>query len=83
MDYTDEEFYMLALSLMDEFTAYQKVKMLEEKGSAEAFFHDSGKTEFYPHTRRQQIQNVIKNADMECELMAKNNIHAIFAKNIE
>ena len=31
MDYTDEEFYMLALSLMDEFTAYQKIKMLEEK----------------------------------------------------
>ncbi len=83
MDYTDEEFYMLALSLMDEFTAYQKIKMLEEKGSAEAFFHDSGKTEFYPHHRRQQLQNVIKNADMECELMAKNNTHAIFAKNIE
>lgn len=83
MDYTDEEFYMLALSFMDEFTAYQKLKILEEKGSAEAFFHDSGKTEFYPHTRRQQIQNVIKKADMECELMAKNNIHATFAKNIE
>ena len=83
MDYTDEDFYMLALSFMDEFTAYQKVRMLEEKGSAEAVFLDLGKTEFYPHHRRQQIQNVIKNADMECELMAKNNIHAIFAKNIE
>ena len=83
MDYTDEEFYMLALSLMDEFTAYQKIKMLEEKGSAEAVFLDLGKTEFYPHHRLQQIQNVIQNADMECELMAKNNIHAIFAKNIE
>ena len=83
MDYTDEEFYMLALSLMDEFTAYQKIKMLEEKGSAEVVFLDLGKTELYTHHRRQQIQNVIKNADMECELMAKNNIHAIFAKNIE
>ena len=83
MDYTDEEFYMLALSLMDEFTAYQKVKMLEEKGSAEAVFLDLGKTELYTHHRRQQIQNVIKHADMECELMAKNNLHAIFAKNIE
>lgn len=81
MDYTDEEFYMLALSFMDEFTAYQKVKMLEEKGSAEAVFLDLGKTEFYPHHRRQQLQNVIKLADSECELMVKNNIDAIFAKN--
>ena len=83
MDYTDEEFYMLALSFMDEFTAYQKVKMLEEKGSAEAVFLDLGKTELYTHHRRQHLQNVIKNADIECELMAMNNIHAIFAKNIE
>ena len=83
MDYTDEEFYMLALSILEGLTPYQKIKMLEEKGSAEAVFLDLGKTEFYPHHRRQQIQNVIKNADMECELMAKNNIHATFAKNIE
>ena len=55
--------------------------MLEEKGSAEAVFLDLGKTEFYPHHRRQQLQNVIKLADSECELMVKNNIDAIFAKN--
>lgn len=83
MDYTDEEFYMLALSILDGLTPYQKLKILEEKGSAEAFFLDLGKTEFYPHHRRQQIQNVIKKADMECELMAKNNIYTTFAKNIE
>lgn len=83
MDYTDEEFYMLALSFMDEFTAYQKVKMLEEKGSAEAVFLDLGKTELYPHLRRQHLQNVIKLADIECELIAKNNIDATFAQNNE
>lgn len=83
MDYTDEEFYMLALSILEGLTPYQKLKILEEKGSAEAFFHDSGKTEFYPHTRRQQIQNVIKLADIECELIAKNNIDATFAQNNE
>ncbi|MDO4526400.1 MAG: hypothetical protein Q4B61_13850 [Bacteroidales bacterium] len=38
MDYTDEEFYMLALSLMDEFTAYQKIKMLEERVVLKPFF---------------------------------------------
>lgn len=83
MDYTDEEFYMLALSFMDEFTAYQKVKMLEEKGSAEAVFLDLGKTELYPHLRRQHLQNVIKLADIECELIARNNIDTIFAQNNE
>lgn len=83
MDYTDEEFYMLALSILDGLTPYQKLKILEEKGSAEAVFLDLGKTEFYPHHRRQQIQNVIKLADIECELIAKNNIDATFAKNIE
>ena len=81
MDYTDDEFYMLALSFMEEFTAYQKVRMLEEKGSAEAVFLDLGKTELYPYHRRQQLQNVIKLADNECELMVKNNIDVIFAKN--
>ena len=83
MDYTDEEFYMLALSFMDEVTAYQKVKMLEEKGSAEAVFLDLEKTELYPHLRRQHLQNVIKLADIECELIAKNNIDATFAQNNE
>ncbi len=83
MDYTDEEFYMLALSVLDGLTPYQKLKILEEKGSAEAFFHDPDKTELYPYFRRHQIQNVIKLADKECELMAKNNIYITFAKNNE
>ena len=83
MDYTDEEFYMLALSILEGLTPYQKLKILEEKGSAEAFFHDLGKTELYPYLRRQQLQYVIKLADKECELMAKNNIYITFAKNNE
>lgn len=83
MDYTDEEFYMLALSFMDEVTAYQKVKMLEEKGSAEAVFLDLGKTELYSQHRRQHLKNVIKLADTECELIVKNNIDAAFAQNSE
>lgn len=83
MDYTDEEFYMLALSILEGLTPYQKLKILEEKGSAEAVFLDLGKTELYPHLRRQHLQNVIKLADIECELIAKNNIDATFAQNNE
>lgn len=89
MDYTDEHFYMLALSLLKGLTPYQKIKLLEEKGSAEAIFLEP--QSYLPPLRgiegvsfntcldRGGLQNAIKNADIECELMAKNNIYSTFA----
>lgn len=83
MENSDEQFYMLALSFVEGLTAYQKIKLLEEKGSAEAIFLDSRKTRLFPDYNQQQLQNVIKLADKECELMAKNNIEASFVTNID
>lgn len=83
MDYTDEHFYMLALSLLEGLTQYQKIKLLEEKGSAEAIFLDSEKTVEHSRVLSQKLQIAIKNADIECELMAKNNIDTTFANKIE
>lgn len=83
MEYTDENFYMLVLSFLEGLTAYQKLKILEEKGSAEAVFMESVKPKPLMNISHQQLQNVIKLADKECELMAKNNIRTIFAGNKE
>lgn len=88
MDYTDEHFYMLALSLLEGLTPYHKIKLLEEKGSAEAIFQSPSihlKEGKYciSYLDKRSLQNAIKNADIECESMAKNDINSVFANENE
>lgn len=81
MDYTDEHFYMLALSFVKELTAYQKIRILEEKGSAEVIFNSYRSTCSIPKLSGHLLDNYLKIADKECELMHINKIETVFATN--
>lgn len=79
MDYSDEDFYMLALSFVEGLTQYQKNSLLEKKGSAEAVFLDSyGETGTVSDIIRRQKEDCFKMAYAECELLVSKNIDISF-----